>query len=296
MGDRALREVSGKVALVTGGAGGIGLGMAQAFHAAGMKVALADIDADALAAAARSFADPERVLAVRLDVTDPAAWETAADSIEAALGPVQMLCNNAGVTTPAHTIKDCSFEEQTIEDWRWALDINLSGVFFGMRTILGRLRRSGLDGHLMNTASMAGVLPFPTVPPSYHATKFGVVGLSEALRLDLKQKGPANVGVSVLLPGAVQSRIYVTSASGSPSLDDGAQTETFMREVAERNKLGADARLMGERVLAGVRRDEFYIFSHPEYRERVERHYRKLVAAFAEPADPSRVDFPAKAG
>jgi NAD(P)-dependent dehydrogenase (short-subunit alcohol dehydrogenase family) len=137
---------------------------------------------------------------------------------------------------------------------------------------------------------MAGIIPFPGNPPAYTASKFGILGLSELLRIDLRRKGPSNVGASILFPGHTRSRINDTSAALSPSGGGRLEESEFMRGVRERNATGTDPRLVGERVLRAIRSDEFYIFSHPEYRDRVHRHYQELLGSFADPADPTRVD------
>src|SRR5579863_531197 len=174
-----MRELAGKTAFVTGGASGIGLALGRAFAEAGMKVMLADIEAEALAAAVKSLHNfgPD-VAGVTCDVTDPGSVERAAKETCEAFGNVHVVCNNAGVGGGG------GIENISIDDWRWVLDVNLMGVLHGIRTFLPHIRAHGEGGHFVNTASMAGVLRGPWFNP-YSASKFAVVAMSEGLAIQL---------------------------------------------------------------------------------------------------------------
>jgi NAD(P)-dependent dehydrogenase (short-subunit alcohol dehydrogenase family) len=185
MGKTMIGDLTNKVAFVTGAAGGIGLGMARAFAEAGMKVAIADIDAKTLAEAGAELEQAgATVFTVPLDVADLASWQTAAEAVERRLGPVQILCNNAGVSTLG-----MKFDTISPELWRKVVDINLNGVFNGVHTFLEGMRSAG-GGHIVNTSSMGGMFGVANLSP-YVATKFAVVGLSEALRAELACFAPA---------------------------------------------------------------------------------------------------------
>jgi len=193
-----MRELAGKTAFVTGGASGIGLALGRAFAQAGMKVMLADIETEALAAAVKSLhnSGPD-VRGVRCDVADPLSVEHAAEASYEAFGNVHVVCNNAGVAGGG------GIDTISLDSWRWVLDVNLMGVLHGIRTFLPHIRAHGEGGHIVNTASMAGMdsgLGFS----SYVASKFAVVGLSEGLATQLK---PLGIGVTVLCPGYVRTRI-----------------------------------------------------------------------------------------
>ena len=190
-----MKDVAGKVAFVTGAASGMGLTMARSFAAAGMKVVLADIEEEALERARASFGPTNAdVIAIRVDVTDREAMAAAADRTEEAFGKVHVLCNNAGVAVSG------SIADMAYTDWDWVVGVNLDGVVNGVQTFLPRILAHGEGGHIVNTASLAGLLPFARLGV-YNTTKFAVVGMSEALRADLAER---NVGVSRAVSGCRQ--------------------------------------------------------------------------------------------
>ena len=195
-----MRDLEGRVAFITGGGSGVGLGMAKAFLAAGMRVAIADIRADHLEEALTELDDSTlgAVHPIRLDVTDRAAFANAADEAERVLGKVHVICNNAGV----NLFNDMT--EATYQDWDWVLGVNLGGVVNGVVTFVPRIKAHGEGGHVVNTASMAAFVAGPGAG-IYTTAKFAVHGLSDALRWSLL---PHGIGVSMVCPGLVKSKIY----------------------------------------------------------------------------------------
>ncbi len=260
-----------KVAFVTGGAGGIGLGMAQAFRRAGMKVVLADLDASALRQAAASLeAQPgSAVLTLELDVSDRQAMARVADRLDAELGGVHLLCNNAGVNAPG------SLAELGYDDWDWVLGVNLDGVVNGLVTFLPRMLAHGEPGHIVNTASVGGLIGMPGLG-IYCASKFAVVGLSESLRHDLAE---TPLGVSVLCPGIVRSGIG-DSARNRPQRFGGP-----VRAESAAAAFGSDPTELGEQVREAVEADRFWICTHPEFRHYVEARGNALLGAFQGDSD-----------
>jgi NAD(P)-dependent dehydrogenase (short-subunit alcohol dehydrogenase family) len=192
-----LRE--GQVAVITGGASGIGFGLAEAFGARGLSVVLGDIEEAALDTASEALAERGvRTLTVPTDVTDPAALDSLRDRALAELGRIDVICNNAGViSSPMRPTW-----EYDLADWVWVLDVNLWGVIHGIRSFVPVLVAQG-QGHVLNTASMAGLSTVPGIAP-YTAAKRAVVGLSESLAQEL---APHGVGVTALCPGLVTTRI-----------------------------------------------------------------------------------------
>ena len=178
-----MRDFSGKTAFVTGGASGIGLAIGRAFAKAGMNVMLADIETEALAAAVASLRDvgPD-VRGVTCDVTDPASVERAAQATYDAFGNVHVVCNNAGVGGGS------GIDAISLDTWRWVLDVNLMGVVHGIHTFLPHIRAHGEGGHIVNTASMAGMTSGLGFSP-YGASKFAVITMSEGLAMQLKPLG-----------------------------------------------------------------------------------------------------------
>src|SRR5215469_5501986 len=282
-----MRDVAGKVAFVTGGASGIGLGIARALAHAGARVAIADVRAAALRKAAASLADEKLgVEAIELDVSDRAAWPGAADQIERRLGTVQILCSNAGVNFVGAT------QEATYEDWDFALQVNLGGAINAVRTFVPRMIAKGSDGHVVITSSVSGLFTGPGAGV-YVTTKFALVGLGESLRADL---GPKGIGVSVLCPGPVKSELFESTlavrprslaATGSvPIVPPGvAREETPIFVTAP---TGDE---IGSRVLNGIRRNDLYILTHPEIRSILEARARALQGALPEePVDGRRIE------
>ncbi len=276
------QDLAGRVALVTGGASGIGLGMAQAFLAAGMKVAIADINQAALAEAAAGPA--HGALPVVLDVTQPASWQAALDKVEAQLGPVFLLCNNAGLGQGRRADGGPVLLEAMPEEvWRLVIDTNLHGTYLGIRAAVPRMLAAGQGGQVVNTASMAGLIA-PAGLSAYAASKYAVVGLSESLRAEL---APQGIGVSVLCPGAVSTNFYVTSAErrdavmGASAAFAPGRTDSAAR---------MDPRSVGEHVVRGVRANQLYIVTHPEYLPLVEARFAAIRRAFGPSAQPGYTD------
>jgi NAD(P)-dependent dehydrogenase (short-subunit alcohol dehydrogenase family) len=280
-----VEEVEGKTAFVTGGASGIGLGMATAFTAAGMNVVIADLRRDHIENALETL--PSRsVHAIELDVTDRQGFVRAADEAESVFGTVHVLCNNAGMGILG-PVADARYD-----DWDWGLGVLVGGVVNGIQTFLPRMRAHGEPGHIVNTSSMAGVLPIPGAAV-YITAKAAVIGLSEALRSELAGEG---IGVSAFCPGPVQTNIREGGRMRPEQYADSGYTE-LERDLEERpnSPLWMDPVECGERVLAGIRNDDLYIFTHREFREGAEERFRAMVASFPdEPRNEERakeIDF-----
>jgi NAD(P)-dependent dehydrogenase (short-subunit alcohol dehydrogenase family) len=278
-----VEEVEGRTAFVTGGASGIGLGISTAFVSAGMNIVIADIRRDHIESALEGFADSGRsasVHALELDVTDRDAFARAADDAERTFGAVHVLCNNAGmgILGPVTVAR--------YDDWDWGLGVLLGGVVNGIQTFLPRMLEHGEGAHIVNTASMAGVLPVPNAA-IYITAKAAVIGLSEALRSELDEAG---IGVSAFCPGPVQTNIREGGRTRPERYGDSGYTE-LERELEARpnSPLWMDPLECGERVLAGIRRDDLYIFTHREFREGADERFRAMLASFPdEPLDEER--------
>ena len=199
-----MQNLQGKTAFITGGASGIGLGIAKAALGHGMNVVIADIREDHLEAARAELGDDAHVLPVKLDVTDRADYARAADAAEARFGKIHLLFNNAGIS-----LRGLKMEEIDNQTWDWVLGVNLYGVIHGIQSFVPRIRAHREGGHVVNTASMAGLFVGTRQTGAYATSKFGVVALSEALSFDVKDAG---IGVSVLCPAAVNTNIYPNSA------------------------------------------------------------------------------------
>jgi NAD(P)-dependent dehydrogenase (short-subunit alcohol dehydrogenase family) len=272
-------DLVGRHAFVTGGASGIGLGMARAFARVGMKVTAADIRDDHIETA-RVELEGADVRFAKLDVTDRAAWGEALDEAEAACGPLHVLCNNAGIgiLTP--------IGEANEADWDWAVDVNLNSMFNGVHAALPRIRAHGDGGHIVNTASMAGLLQYSRAG-IYVATKFAVVGFSEALRAEL---APEGIGVSVFCPGGVRTNIreyektrparFGKAASAPAGPPPGFKFTD--EQMAKLGTLTATADEAGEIVLQGIRDNALYIFTAPEFRPGIEERHTAILAALGE--------------
>ena len=278
-----MKDIAGKTAFVTGGASGIGLGMAKVFAWAGMNVVAADVREDHIAAAHDAIADEglaDRVRFLRLDVTDRAAFPAAAEEAEAMFGKLHVLCNNAGIGLLKPITK------ATEADWDWAIDVNLNSMFNGVKAVLPKIRAHGEGGHVVNTASMAGVLQYSQAG-IYVTTKFAVVGFSEALRAEL---APEGIGVSAFCPGGVRTRIRDYEATRPERFATEAETPSspppgFSFTDEQRARLAgltASPEEAAELVLQGIRDNALYIFTASEFRRGVEERFEAIRRALGE--------------
>lgn len=271
-------DFAGRTAFVTGGANGIGLGLARSLLAQGCKVAIADIREDAIAAALKTL-DNQEAMGVKLDVSSRDAYATAADKVEDRFGPVSLLFNNAGINL-FQTIDDSSYD-----DWDWVMGVNLHGVINGVQTFVPRMKANGQGGHIVNTASMAAFLCGPA-PGIYNTTKFAVRGLSESLRYSL---APHNIGVSVLCPGLVKSHIFASDEIRPDALKAGAKpvNHEMVRGLEQVHEFGMEPDIIAARVIEAIEANRFYIFSHPEFRDEIRELFDEIVSEFRDyPEDP----------
>jgi len=278
-----MKEVSGKVAFVTGGGSGVGLGMAKVFAAAGIKVVIADVRQDHLDTAKSHLKSAgSNVHAIALDVTDRGAMERAAEETVRVFGKIHLLCNNAGVSIFG------PMDQATYEDWDWVMGVNVNGVINGLQSFVPRIKAHGEGGHVVNTASMAGVIVGPGMG-IYSASKFAVFGLTTSLRYDL---APHHIGVSVLCPGFVRSNIHEAVLSRPKSLEHSGypMTDEDIKRLDGVLSVGMDPVQVAERVLRGVRHNELFIFPHAEFKEELQQIFGEIVAALPNEApDPGRM-------
>lgn len=279
-----MEQLQGKNAFITGGASGIGFAMAQALLSEGMNVVIADIDADALAQASEALQGSNARLATKvLDVTDRAQYAAVADEVEAEFGAIHVVCNNAGV------YRGGSMDSMTFEDWDWIMGVNVGGVINGVQTWVKRIKRHGEGGHIVNTASMAGMLTSPGLG-IYNTSKFAVVGMSEGLRGDLEAQG---IGVSVLCPGMVRTQILDSERTRPDTFDpsdpeavSAAQAHSEIMHMAMNASIEAGE--VADMVVDGIKRNLLYLFPHPELKGSLEERVAAILEAFGE-ADPERV-------
>ncbi len=277
-----MRELVDRVAVVTGAASGIGRALARRFAAEGMKLVLADVERPALEkATAEIDGSGTRAIAVPTDVSKPEQVDALARRALDAFGAVHVLCNNAGVFTGGR------IWEQTLGDWKWVIDVNLWGVVHGIRTFVPILLAQGGEGHIVNTASVAGLVSPRGLGP-YNVTKHGVVTLSETLHYELRAAG-SQIGVSVLCPGAIHTHIADAERNRPPELARGpnAAANAVLRAGLE---AGMDPAEVADLVVRGIREGRFYLLTHPELKAGVERRMRDIL----EDRVPKLVERPAR--
>jgi NAD(P)-dependent dehydrogenase (short-subunit alcohol dehydrogenase family) len=262
--EERMEKLSGRVAVITGGASGIGLGIARAAAAEGMRLALLDVEDGALDAACRALGGD--ALAVRADVSDSGSLGAAAERVLARFGRIDVVCNNAGVLASGPLV------ESTARDWAWLVGVNLLGVANGVRVFVPHIRAGGEGGHVVNTASIAGLSALPGLGV-YTATKHAVVALSEVLREEL---APEGVGVSVLCPGGVRTRIH-EAARNRPDALGGPDPTPRPDPVAD---IGMDPDAVGRSVLRAIRANDLYVLTHPEFRGAFAARAEAILAAY----------------
>ncbi len=285
-----MREVEGKVAFITGGDSGIGLGIARAFSDAGMKVVITYRTRSHLDEAMKLLQGAaDRVHAISLDVTDRAGMEKAAAETIEVFGKVHVLVNNAGVAVIG------GLSRATYEDWDWAMSVNAGGVFNGVRSFLPRIQAQGEGGQIVSVSSLAGLLGHAPAGV-YTASKFAVVGMMEALRAELAD---TNIGVTVFCPGIVNTNIGSSArnrpagaAAAAPKVDPGFKLDPAMmaqmqKAMSESHGVppGMDPMDAGRRVLRAMRSNDLYVLTTPEFEPEFAARGEAIVASL--PTDVS---------
>ncbi len=265
-----MTELGGGVAVVTGGASGIGRAMAERFARERAKVVVADIDARALAAVVDSIkARGGEALGVPTDVTDLSSVQALAAAAFEAFGKVSVLCNNAGVALWG------GLESATHRDWQWVLGVNLWGVIHGVEAFVPRMIASKEPGHIVNTASMAGLVATRGLGV-YNTSKYAVVGLSETLAKDLRSY---HIGVSVLCPMGVATQIRESARNRPADLTNDAPSAVESVELMGRTLAPA---VVAEMVLSAIRANRLYVITHEEGLEALRRRHERLEQAVLE--------------
>jgi len=278
-----MKDLKGKVAAVTGAASGLGRSMALAFAAEGMDLALADVDQTNLTTVEEEVrAKGVRAITLRVDVSQAEQLDAFRDHVVARLGGVHVVCNNAGVS-PLGAVW-----ENTVADWQWILGVNLWGVINGVRAFTPHLMAQN-EGHIVNTASVAGLIS-PPGSGAYNVTKHAVVALSESLHHDLRERNSA-VGVSVLCPAYVPTRITESERSRPEELKNPAKTasaetlarQAMLKKAVSSGRISADQ--VAQAVLAAVKKDRFYVLTHPRIKGAIQARMEDILEARA-PRNP----------
>jgi NAD(P)-dependent dehydrogenase (short-subunit alcohol dehydrogenase family) len=251
-----VEKIEGRTALVTGGASGIGLGIAEALLSEGARVVIADWDPASLEREVERLGDA--AFGQILDVRERESWDEAKRASEAVFGPVDILINNAGVAPDWN-----EFADMPTDHWDRLIGIMLTGVYNGVHAFAAEFRERG-EGHIINTASMNGLVARAGMG-AYTAAKFGVVGLTEVLRAEME---PYGVGVSVLCPGSVRTNLLTGSENAAP--------DTVMRHAAA----GMDPLVAGAHVIDAIRNNRLYVITHPHLKDGVAKRVGELVDAF----------------
>ncbi len=266
-----MQNLAGKTGFITGGASGIGLGIAKALLGAGMNVVIADIRDDHLAEAINELNADDRVLALKLDVTNRADFAAAADAAQARFGNIHVLCNNAGVAVVGPT------ELATFADWDWVMGVNVGGAINGVVTMLPRMLAHGEGGHIVNTCSMSGLVPVGHTT-IYSTGKAALVSMIECMRPELEPRG---IVCSAFCPGAVQSNIAEAGKTRPAELSESGYAEADKRrqDGGQFFHLYQTKEDVGERVLRGILNDELYILTHSEFLPGVTDRAQAMIAS-----------------
>lgn len=272
-----MKDFNGRTAVITGGASGIGLAVARRLGESGANIVIGDIEVDALERAATALDNAGiPVEAVMTDVGQRDQIVALADAAAARFGNIHFLHNNAGVTTTGLT------EELSDAQWDWVMNVNLNSVIWGCREFIPRMKAHGEPAHIVNTASMAGLAGGPLMP-SYHATKFAVVGLSESLWHE-SQMTASNVGISVLCPAFVRTGIARSDRNqpegmGGWILEGSAEASRYGEMLTAGVDTGIEPTDVADAVVAAVGEGRLWILTHPESTESITRRAESIVGA-----------------
>ncbi|WP_305096788.1 SDR family oxidoreductase [Croceibacterium aestuarii] len=276
-----MQDLTGKVAFITGGASGIGLGMARAFLDEGMKVSLADWSDDHIAKAKEQLAGNNAVHFVKANVADRDSLRAAVDETLEAFGKIHVLCNNAGVNGGG------TAASPDFDDFDRAMAVNLGGVVNGTKIVVPIIREQGEGGHVVNTSSMAGVVPLPGLA-AYSTAKYAVRGFSESLRIQLAEKG---IGVSCLFPGATRTALVPLPEDDPEHIKEEGAPQ-FLKDLWDAMRAAIDPYDTGKAVVEAIKENRFYIFTNNEFLEEVKERHREIETAFPqEKAPPGRLKF-----
>ncbi len=277
-----MKQIEGRVAVVTGAASGIGRGLAETFAAAGMQVVASDVRAEALDEAVAALRAHGEVVGVPADVSVAADVERLKDATLEAFGAVHVLCNNAGVASSRSRIWEASLDE-----WSWHLGVMLMGVVHGLRSFVPTMLAQGDEAHIVNTASMGGLIAGADPQAIYMTAKHGVVALTEALEHQLQAEGEL-VKCSVLCPAWVQSEVFENfdrlRPDSVPSPEATPQGKALVDLERGFLAAGKTPREAGEIVLQAIRDETFYILTHPDWKPMVEGRMRGILDG----TDPQR--------
>ena len=260
-----MKELAGRVAVVTGAGSGIGRALAHALAREGMRIVAADLDEAGMAETLKGLEG----VAVRTDVTDLAQVQALADRAWAAFGGVHVLCNNAGVAVWG------GLETASHRDWQWVLGVNLWGVIHGVEAFVPRMIEQKTEGHVVNTASMAGLVASQGLGV-YNTSKYAVVGLSETLAKDLR---PYGIGVSVLCPLGVATRIRDSERNRPPALRNADVARAEPIQLLGRT-LPPEA--VADLVVAAIRGNHLYVIPHEESREAIRKRFQRIERAIVD--------------
>jgi len=294
-----MKELKGKTAFITGGASGIGLGIAKACARHGMKVVIADMRQVSIDGAKAYFKDKNLpVHFIKLDVTNREAYARAADEAEKVFGKIHVLVNNAGVGAGG------PIEKLTYKDWDYSVGVNLGGVINGVQTILPRILKHGEGGHIVSTSSTNGIAATGVGAP-YCATKFAVAGMMEAIATELQDKG---VGVSVLIAGPNNTNLGQSTFDNRPA-ELRNEGETWppqpppdakprpRRSPEEMLTAFINPEETGERVVRGIRNNDLFIHTHQEFKEGYMARHNAIIRAIPdEPRNERRYEIISKFG
>jgi NAD(P)-dependent dehydrogenase (short-subunit alcohol dehydrogenase family) len=278
---QTVKQTDGKTAFITGGASGIGFGIAQSFVGAGMNVVLADLRQDHIDWALGEFgtACAAKVHGIRLDVTDRLAMSSAAEEAESRFGNLHIIVNNAGVGIQGPLL------EASYDDWDFGLAVNLGGVINGLQTFLPRIRRHGEGGHVVNTASLAALVTMPANMAMYVTAKAAVVALTESIRTELAHEG---IGVTLLCPGPVKSNIHELERNRPERFTSSGGFQAAAKRLGARSAshMWMDPNEVGMLVLRAVRDNVLYVITHAEWRSAVVTRCDALLAAMPQTINP----------
>lgn len=268
-----MKDTDGKVAFITGAASGMGLGMTRAFTRAGMRVMMADIDDKRLqAAAAELRTQGAEVDTHACDITQEEQVLAAAEATVQRFGKVHVLCNNAGVSVGGLS------EELSQQDWDWIVAVNQTAIVYAMRAFLPGMKAHGESGHVVTTASMAGLINAGAGWGAYNASKHAAVGMMEVLYSELKD---TPLGVSVLCPGAVNTNILEAAKHRPAQFGSSDDRPIALNPIGDTLAHGLDPDVVGELVLDGIREGQFYIFTDPGMEKQIDRLFDRIKLGFA---------------